>query len=620
MRFRRILTIPLIIAFVVLMAVLLPVTQLNDTAANPRFYQDRLQRADVYTFLYDELLPTGLDELEDEELSDSPIVLSHIKDDLVSAARRILPPDWLQAQVDSSIDAVLPYVVGDTDDFTLTVKLKDRLEAAAGVIIEDIVRGGVFAQVREDVISYLAEKLVENQDELPYSLSLSQAEIESTLRSVLPEDWMGAQMEAAIRAMVPYLTRDTDHFTITVSVFDLIDAGAAAAIDLLSRQETYDFLLDELVAPTIESAVGTAVDLGYGITISQEEVRAAIEEVLPPDWLQARLSQMIGGIAAYAKGDAETFEIAVDLGDRKAVALEVLTGMADDKLMALFDSLPECSMPSFLQAIQNLPAGTLPPCRPSGVSYQEAKDLLGIDISAEIDRAIGGRLPGSWTYTEADLRLLLSAQEAESFLDDARKWAAEGWTFTDSDLLSELDSDEVSALEDARGWIRDGYTVTESDLRDAISDSGDLQSFDEGRRWLHTGRTWLWAVWLIPFALLLGIGLLGGRSWPSRLTWALAVLFFAALAFYAITGVVYSTVGKSGIEDGVFDVAAYERTASVAAAKGNEIAEDSLDSYVSGMRGKALVIAIGSAAGLAGAIVWSRRRVYESQEPTETIP
>jgi len=618
--FRRALAITLILVSVVLLTVLLPVTQLNDTAANPRFYEDRLEQAGVYDFIYDEALPSALDELEADDLSDSPIEIAPIKDDLVSAARKALPPEWLREQAETAIEAVMPYMVGDRDSFTLTLDIRGRVETAATVIKEDIVRGDTFSQVYSDVVSYVADELFENLDRLPFQTTLTKAEIEASLTSVLPADWVADQIEAAIDSVLPYLTGDAEHFTITVQVIDLVDPAASAALDILGRQETYDFLVEELIAPTVAASIGTGVDLGYGITISQDEVTAAIEDVLTPEWLQARLEEMVEGIAAYAKGDAETFEIAVDLGDLKEEALDVMTELADDKLRALFLSLPECSMSQFLHEIATLPPDTLPSCRPAGVSYEDAKEALGVDVRAEIDHAIGDRIPDEWSYTESDLRELLDRQGDEDFLDEARDWVTEGWTFTDADLMEELDSDETDALEDARGWIRDGYTVTESDLRDAVSDSGDdLQSFDDARHSIHTGRALLWVAWPVLFLLLIVAGLLGGRTWPNRLAWALAALFLASLVFYVVTGAVYSTVGKSRLQDGPLDTAEYDGVAAVMVEKGNEVIVDSVNSYVSGMRNKALFIVIASGAGLTGAIVWSRRMFYdEAREPTDT--
>jgi hypothetical protein len=592
---RRALAVPLIIISALLLVVLLPITQANDTAANPTFYTDRLEQADVYNFIYDEVIPAGLEELEPDDPSDTPVVVARIEDALVSAARKVVPPDWIQTQVEGAIEAFLPYIVGDTDSFTVTVAVKDRFAAAADAIVEDIVRGGVFTDAWNDALSYIAGKLHENLDELPYSLEISKADIEEALAGAFPADWAAREIEAAIDSVVPYLTSDSDHFTVTLHLTDPIDGMAAAAINIL----------------------GTVVDLGYGITLSRDEVRAAIEQVLPAEWMQARLSDIIGGIAAFITGDADVFEVSIDLGDRKAVALDVLTEVADDKLRAVFDDTPECSMSEFLLVMSGLPPNTLPSCRPSGVSYEAGKLLLGINVAAEVDRAIGDHVPDRWVYTEADLRLLLAGQDAEALLDDAREWVTEGWTFTDSDLKGELDSDGLEALEDAREWIRDGFTATEADLREEIFDAGDdPETLDDVRRGLHTARAWLGPVWLAPFLLLIAAGMLGGRSWPGRLAWALVPLFVTALIFYIVTGAVYSGAGRPRLEESL-DSSEYEGAALVVVDKGHELVADSVDAYVSGMRGKALYIVIGSAAGLVGATVWTRRKRYGvTSEPT----
>jgi len=618
---KRAIAVLLIIASVILLTVLLPVTQLNDTAANPRFYEDRLEEAGVYDSVYDEMLPAALEELEADAISDNPVGIAPIRDDLVAAARKAMPPEWLRAQAESAIGAVLPYVVGDSDSFTVTVELRERVEEAAAAIKEDVIRGEAFAHVYSDTLSYLADQLLDNIDRLPYEIALTETEIKIALTGILPADWAAAQTEAAIDSILPYLVGDAEHFTIRVEVGDLVDPGVSATLDLLGRQETYDFLVEELIAPTVAAAIGTEVDLGYGITVSRGEITAAIEEVLTPEWLQARLKETLDGIAAYAKGEAETFEIAVHLGELKDKSLDVVTELADDRLRTAFLSLPECSLFEFLQIIVLLPPDTLPSCRPPGISYEDAKAALGVDVRAEVERAIGDRVPEEWSYTESDLRRLLSELDAEDFLDDARVWVQEGWTYTDADLVNDLGSEGTATFEDARRWVSDGYTVTEMDLREAISDSDDLQSFDDARHWVDTGTDLLWVGWLVLFLLLIVIGLLAGRNWPGRLAWTLALLFVVSLIFYAVTGIVYSTAGKSGLDDGPLDVADYDGVAAVAAEKGNEVVLDSANSYVSGMRNKALFILIGSGAGLAGVVVWMSRRDYDERRgPTDTGP
>ncbi len=94
---RRILAIPLIILFVVLFIVVLVLTQVNSTFANPGFYNDQLRRADMYNFVYDKALPAALDEIQADQSSATPFDITNIKDEIVSSARKIVPPQWLQS-------------------------------------------------------------------------------------------------------------------------------------------------------------------------------------------------------------------------------------------------------------------------------------------------------------------------------------------------------------------------------------------------------------------------------------------------------------------------------------------------------------------------------------------
>jgi hypothetical protein len=601
--FRRLLTIPLIISFVVWIVIVLLVTQVNDMFASPGFYNDQMKQADMYNFIYDKLLPAALEEIDTNESTDVPVKMSPIKDEIIAAARRILPPEWLQDQFESATNAVIPYIVGDTDSFAFTLVLRDRIELASEVIKEDILHGDAFTSIYEDGTSYVADELLSDLDKLPYSITFTKTQVEDSLRTVVTADWAAWQVEAAIDSVVPYMTGDSNNFIITVYVQDRVDAAAADTIDLFSQPETYDYLLDEMITPTVQANLGSVVNLPFEVSLSQEEIVSAIKVALPESWIQARLSDVVNSIAAYAKGEADSIEVAVDLADRKAIALSDLTALADQRLQERFLSLPECSMEQFMEIIATLPPNTLPDCRPSGGSYQQFKDALNIDVAGSVDQMIGEPLPTQWVYTDADLRQSLG-EGNEEFLDDLRDWVSNGWIFTDADLLDKLDSEGEENLEDVRGWIKSGYTVTEADLREAMSDRGvDLDSLDNARHWIATGRTWLWVLWLVPFVILLFIGLLGGRNWRSKLLWALAVLLISSLTVYIATAVVYSKIVEPRVQ-GIIDVSEYKGVDAVLAEKGNEVIGNVVSGFASGIKGKTLWMMVGSGVVLLAVTGW----------------
>lgn len=291
---RRILAIPLIIIFAVLFIVVLMVTHVNGTVANPGFYNDQMLQADVYNFVYDEALPAALDEIETGDASDIPIDISAIEDDIVAAAREILPPEWLQAQLESGTNEIIPYLVGDTEHFTYTLVLKDRVETAADVIKDDILHGDAFTNIYDDGMSYLADELFENLvDALPPSVTITKEELESSLRTVVSQDWIISQLEAAIDTVTPYMTGASDHFTITIdlqevytdeALLDLLGEGNEEfldeAQDWISEGWTFTDadLLDELGSDDRETLEDVRGWIASGYTVTEADLREAISD------------------------------------------------------------------------------------------------------------------------------------------------------------------------------------------------------------------------------------------------------------------------------------------------------------------------------------------------------
>ncbi|HUV51711.1 MAG TPA: hypothetical protein VMW64_01375 [Dehalococcoidia bacterium] len=617
---RRLVAGPFIIFFFLLFLVVLVMTQTNCTFGNPGFYNDQLRQADIYNFLYDEALPAALDEIETDESSDFQIDITEIKDDLVSAAREILPPEWLEERVESATETVIPYILGSTDSFTYTVEFKDRVETAAEVIKDDILGGDPFNTLYDEAISQATDEVLKNMDKMPYSLTLDEEQIESFLRTVADRDWIVSETNKAIDAVMPYFTGESEHFAITLNLQDRVDPVSAAAIDLLSRPETYDYLVDEIITPIVLENIGSSVNLSYGITLSQAEIASVVKQALPQSWVEERLEELVNALADYVKSETAEIRIVVDLSDIETEVLATLTETADDKLEAEFYSLPLCNSAEFFQATQNLTPGSIPSCRLTGTSYQNFKTMFNINVAATVEQKVGSQIPEQWVYTDADLRESLGEDDAD-FLEKARDKVTNGWTFTEVDLRDKLDSEDEQTLKDVRGYIKNGYAVTEADLRDKIAENdSNLNDFDNARHRINGARTWLWTFWLIPFAFLVLIAFLCGRNWVSRAVCGLAVLFFTALIVYICTAAIFALVAEPRLEEGAFDPSQYEGVAAVMAEKGNELIHNVASSFAANIKHTALYFMIGSVVILFGLLVWQvvlpRTRATPPQAPS----
>lgn len=148
MIFRRIVAVFLTLVFVALFVPFLTVSRVNSTAANPCFYIDQLREADAYNFLHADVLPAALQRVK---IGSSSLDLSWAKPQVQAIARETVPPEWLQAQTEQVITAVIPYVVGDTATFTVSIPLKDRVRAGAGVVKSTLHQDAVFNRLYDQV-------------------------------------------------------------------------------------------------------------------------------------------------------------------------------------------------------------------------------------------------------------------------------------------------------------------------------------------------------------------------------------------------------------------------------------------------------------------------------------
>ena len=642
---RRLLAIVLGLVVFVLFLVFVVLGRVNSTLGNPDFYIERLNEADIYNFIYDDALPVALDEMDSEMvLDDTTIDMTHLKAKLIPAAKEVLPPEWIQARVEDIFTEMMPYMLGDTDQFSITVPLKERV-SDLGATLKDILHDEeVFDDLYTGALDYAVDQGMKGQGDAPFTLGLTREEMASSIETLIPRDWLLEQFDGAVDEIVPYLIGDTEHFTIRIELKSRADAVVDVAKDLLARPATYDYLFDEVVAPNVTNNISGFVELPYGITIEDDEVLDAMKQVLPQSWLEEQMGEILDEAAAYIKGTSDTFEIEVSLADREAVALEVLVGLAEDKIENVLDSLPACSLTETAELVSNLPAfGELPGCRPADITYRQFKELLGIDFGASINQLIGLPIPDKFRFGMADLKQI-AGEGNENFIDTAREYVSEGWTYTDVDMRNALDEETEKHLDDARDWIKNGFTFTSEDLEKIIEgDTEDLFSepLDSGvpeltnvrfalapggpdsggfagqlgdtgdvdietvRSWLGVGRQWFAiAGWVILAVLSLIIGFLGGRNWFSRLAWAAFPLMIASLVTYVVFGPVFTSSGSPEIRSVVTEqISQIGDLSQVFVDKAINVVMSLFDSFAAGIASQSLAVLIITALIVVGALL-----------------
>jgi len=466
------------------------------------------------------------------------------------------------------------------------------------------------------LIALITDEVISAEDGMPAMLATSEEEIELMLRQVLPEDWLLEQIDRAVDEAIPYLSKGQEHFDLEIDIARPLDELEEVLADLLSRQEAYDRLFAEMLAPALQQNLEEITRLPIGGELAEDEIIAVAREALPLERYQALMHDLVGQLFAYIRGEQEELEVTIYLADYKPGIAVALDQLVDEKIEASFDSLPACSEAQLLELLSDPSLENLL-CRPADISYQEFKGLVGLELGSLVQPVIEMGLPDEWTLTEAELGQLFGGEGGEDILLQGRELVQEGLTFTEEDFKEAVGTD-ATALEDIRQLIADGLTFTEQDLKQLMSDGEDdgsgeqMAVFEELRSNLGTAKMWLNFIWLVPLLLLLAVGVLGGRRWSSRLIWTAALLAVMAIIAYIIFGPVFSATAQPVIDRTV--TAGFGQTegiTSLMAQKGVIVAQNAIDSFISGLRNQAIAIIIASVVLIGAGVVlhnWDKIR------------
>lgn len=312
-------------------------------------------------------------------------------DRIAQATSRVASPRWVQEQVESASDEVVPYLVGDADEFSIRV-LPDgeQVDVAANEVTSILHEADAYDLLYTEVVEPAGPGSRETVIRLPHGIEITWGEVVDILRQVAPPSWVQEQTEKLIADVGPYLAGRSDEFLSTISLVDNKREAEGVLAELAGAKIT-EAVLDLPACGVAGNALANGTGLGRG---APSCIPAGVSpgNIVERVWPEA--AQSIRPLLLDPIPDKMTF-----------TELDLRTG-----------------------AVQ--------------VGGREALDLLD-----------GGRalLIEGWTYGSADLRADLG--ESVGVLHGTRALLSEGWIYTHRYGSEAGSGDSIGELMDAgHGW------------------------------------------------------------------------------------------------------------------------------------------------------------------------
>lgn len=606
--------------------------QISGTFLSPSYYVDVMRRVNFYEFLLTDVTTSAIDEMRrpdpgpnGDATSVHPLDALEIStEEIVTAINAAFPQEWVQENAETIILEVGAYVAGEQDSFLITVQAGEQVGTLVLEFSEIVLGSKTYDFVFDQMLTPAIAGAIDG--ELPLGLEVSGDQVITSVRRVLPEEWVNPQIESAVREVIPYLIGREDGFEIIVP----LDGRMAMALQevkvLLRDADAYEKLYKSLVEPLVTKGVGDAVALPYGVLFTREEIAAAMRDVAPPTWVQEQAEQIIDDSTPYLTGQSDTFFTEISLVDNKRRALVVVEATAILKLEDLIEALPKCSASRTLEElIAGGLSGTLD-CVPALTPTRQIADFFGSEVARAIEPNIINAIPDTIKFTEKDLLETLriaGSSEDVNMIHNVRASVGRGWRYSETDLQEDIQQyvtgpgDGVAGLgsfERFRSSLADGWTYSDADLRQSESlqlSPEEFDQFDRVRNIFRQIKRYRYLLLLPILITLVEIGFLGGRSWSIRFAWASGALLVVSVLTLLIVALLFGVFIEpllQQLREGMLAVLLaggdFPATKQLVANKLAEIIDIVSDDMVSGIIGKSLIFVAIGIFGLATSLGW----------------
>ena len=339
-----------------------------------------LRKADAYNLLFAELIHPAIEDSLAEKM---PLGLKVSSDRLAESARKVISPEWVQAEVEDALDEITPYVVGERDGFEIKVELSDRVEVAL-VEVKGLLRDvNAYDLLYDEVIQPAIVGSLAGAGGLPAGIVLSNEEVTSALRQVAPPGWVQDQAERIIDEAGPYLTGTADTLSVDISLVE-------------NKRDARSVIAE----------------------LARRKFREAVDGLPPCGSDLESANVILGGLDAVPQ--------CMPLGDP--------AGQTEDFLIRIENSIANSVATRVVGAIPNTITFTDTALRQTLVRAGASEN---IDLLDDLRKIIGkGR-----TYTELDLRQDISevwGDNGVERLDDARDFLTDEWSYTKADFRADI--------------------------------------------------------------------------------------------------------------------------------------------------------------------------------------
>ena len=331
----------------------------------------------VYAPLYDE----GVDWAAEKAVvgvSDFEVAIEVTSEEAGRYLRRVVPPEWLQASIDDTVDSVLPYLVGDADGFEITIALGERVDSLAEVLREVLGKADTHDLIIEEVVMPTVSQNLNGGIDVVSGVELSPEQVLDAVRETLTPDWVAEIQAEIIDGIADYLTGRADTLEFAIELGDRKDQVLESLLPRVEEELASQF--DSLPECMVQQAIDAAVSDNQipecrppGTTYDRFVSESGLD---PVGSLTDAISPLIP--EEFLFGESQLREV---VGPESSEMLDEVREWARDGLKFTHEDILDTLDPEDITQVNDARTDAKDGYTLTGQDLEDALDAAGIDIS-----------------------------------------------------------------------------------------------------------------------------------------------------------------------------------------------------------------------------------------------
>ena len=230
---RKLLAVLLAGLFLIFFFMATTVNQVVDTVSDPGVLTGMLDDAEAYDYVYDniignvvhDIVKNGIEVDSGLEGSASTSTLQFEDPDAAALAitnliETLVPREYVQEKLEESLNGVVPYAKGETDEFIVDLEVQERVRAVPSAVRQLVSDLELTEQVVDDLLVPQLDQFSGQISEQALGIEFTDSELEQAARDIFEPELLEGQIFAAVDEITPFFAGDSDSFNVVLRFDD----------------------------------------------------------------------------------------------------------------------------------------------------------------------------------------------------------------------------------------------------------------------------------------------------------------------------------------------------------------------------------------------------------------